>query len=136
MLLGDYEEIESWILEERVDCGFTRIPSNKNLEVTPMELDELQVIVPEGHVLASCESIAVEELCQYPFLLLEKDNNKVVAEIFKEKNLEPNIRLTTWDDYAIIIDRLLITSIYNLIILCYKDGINILQRFNQFLSFL
>ena len=102
LLLGDYEEIESWILEGRVDCGFTRIPSNKNLEVTPMELDELQVIVPEGHVLASCESIAVEELCQYPFLLLEKDNNKVVAEIFKEKNLEPNIRLTTWDDYAIM----------------------------------
>ena len=102
LLLGDYEEIENWISEGRVDCGFTRIPTIENLEVIPLELDELQVIVPEGHILANYESLAVEELCQYPFLLLEKDNNKVVSEIFKIKNLEPNIRLTTWDDYAIM----------------------------------
>ena len=27
MLLGDYEEVEKWIDEGRVDCGFLRLPA-------------------------------------------------------------------------------------------------------------
>ena len=32
LLLGDYTEIESWIAEGRVDCGFTRLPASSALE--------------------------------------------------------------------------------------------------------
>lgn len=32
LLLGDYTEIETWILEGRVDCGFLRLPTNSQLE--------------------------------------------------------------------------------------------------------
>ena len=31
LLMGNYEEIENWILEGRVDCGFTRIPANEKI---------------------------------------------------------------------------------------------------------
>lgn len=102
LLLGDYEEIEKWVIEGRVDCGFTRIPTNEKLEIYPLDRDELQVILPENHVLTSKEFITVDDLCGYPFLLLEKDNNKVVSEIFEKAGKEPKIRLTTWDDYAIM----------------------------------
>lgn len=30
LLMGDYEEIEEWILEGRVDCGFLRLPALGN----------------------------------------------------------------------------------------------------------
>ena len=30
MLLGDYDEVEQWIDEGRVDCGFLRLPSVQN----------------------------------------------------------------------------------------------------------
>lgn len=29
LLLGDYTEIEEWILEGRVDCGFLRLPTHR-----------------------------------------------------------------------------------------------------------
>ena len=102
LLMGNYEEIENWILEGRVDCGFTRIPANEKLDIFPIEKDELRVMLLEDHPLAAYEKIPVQELASYPFLLLEKDNNKVVSEIFEENALEPHIHVTTWDDYAIM----------------------------------
>ena len=102
LLLGDYDEIEKWVLEGRVDCGFTRIPTKDKMENYPLGMDELKVVLNENHPLAEKEKISAEELCEYPFLLLEKDNNKVVSEVFQKENLQPHIKLTTWDDYAIM----------------------------------
>lgn len=99
-LLGDYDEIEKWVMEGRVDCGITRIPTKNKMDIYPLGKDELKVIVSNEHPLASKEKIAVEELCNYPFLLLEKNGNKVVTEELKDKKL--HIKLTTWDDYAIM----------------------------------
>ena len=102
LLLGDYDEIERWVLEGRVDCGFTRIPAKENMEVISLGMDELKVILKEDHPLAEYETISAEMLCEYPFLLLEKDNNKVVSEVFQREKLKPHIKVTTWDDYAIM----------------------------------
>lgn len=35
-------------------------------------------------------------------MLLEKDKNTEISEIFKENNITPNTQFTTWDDYAIM----------------------------------
>ena len=100
LLLGDYDEIEKWVLEGRIDCGFTRLPTSKNMEYFAVGKDELKVILSESHPLANKEKISVEEICEYPFLLLEKNGNKVVSEVFDE--VKPKVRLTTWDDYSIM----------------------------------
>jgi len=99
-LLGDYDEIEKWVMEGRVDCGFTRIPTRENLETYPMGVDELKVILNENHLLAAKERISVEEICEYPFLLLEKNGNKVVSDVFPNKH--PHVKIITWDDYSIM----------------------------------
>lgn len=44
----------------------------------------------------------MKELNGAPFLLLEKEGNQVVSDIFRENHLTPDIRFTTWDDYAIM----------------------------------
>lgn len=47
LLLGDYTEIEEWILSGRVDCGFLRLPTHAELETIFLEQDKLLAILPE-----------------------------------------------------------------------------------------
>ncbi|MEC0206580.1 LysR family transcriptional regulator [Paenibacillus lautus] len=102
LLLGDYTEIEGWILEGRVDCGFIRLPTNPEFETVFLEQDKLLVILPEDHPMADCERFPVKALCDYPFMLLEKGAKAEISEIFEKCNIEPNVHFTTWDDYAIM----------------------------------
>ena len=46
LLLGDYTEIEKWIDEGRVDCGFLRLPANQDFETIFLEQDKLLAIIP------------------------------------------------------------------------------------------
>ena len=52
LLLGDYTEIEEWISEGRVDCGFLRLPANSDFETIFIEQDRLLAVLPENHALA------------------------------------------------------------------------------------
>ena len=102
LLLGDYTEIEEWILDGRVDCGFLRLPTHPELETIFLEQDQLMAIIPEGHRLADCEKFPVTALCDEPFMLLEKGAKAEVSEIFEKNGLTPNVHFTTWDDYAVM----------------------------------
>lgn len=102
LLLGDYTEIETWISEGRVDCGFLRLPACPELESIFLEQDRLLAVLPEEHPLASLERIPVSALCREPFMLLEKGAKTEISEIFQRCGLKPNVHFTTWDDYAIM----------------------------------
>jgi DNA-binding transcriptional LysR family regulator len=102
LLLGDYTEIEEWIADGRVDCGFLRLPTHLDFETIFLEQDALMVILPEDHPLAGCERFPVAALCDDPFMLLEKGAKTEVSEIFERCNLTPQVHFTTWDDYAIM----------------------------------
>lgn len=102
LLLGDYTEIESWILEGRVDCGFLRLPTHAEFETIFIKQDKLLVILPENHPMAAFERFPVSALCDYPFMLLEKGAKAEVSEIFERNHISPKIHFTTWDDYAIM----------------------------------
>ncbi len=102
LLLGDYTEIENWILEGRVDCGFLRLPTTSELETIFLEQDRLLVILPENHPLANCERFPIKALCNDPFMLLEKGAKAEISEIFERYNIAPKTHFTTWDDYAIM----------------------------------
>ena len=102
MLLGDYTEIEEWIIEGRVDCGFLRLPTHPELETIFLEQDKLMAIIPENHRFSDCKKFPVRALCDDPFMLLEKGAKAEVSEIFERCGLTPKVRFTTWDDYAIM----------------------------------
>lgn len=102
LLLGDYSEIEEWILEGRVDCGFLRLPVHAELETIFLEQDRLMVVLPEGHRLAECDRFPVNALVEEPFMLLKKGARAEVSEIFERCGLTPKVHFTTWDDYAIM----------------------------------
>lgn len=102
LLLGDYTEIEDWISDGRVDCGFLRLPTRPELETIFLEQDRLLAVLPEQHSLVHLEKFPVVALCDEPFMLLEKGAKTEVSEIFERCNLTPKVHFTTWDDYAIM----------------------------------
>ena len=102
LLLGDYTEIEEWIHADRVDCGFLRLPAHSDFESIFLEKDRLMAVIPESHPLKDCDKFPISALCDEPFMLLEKGAKAEISEIFEQNQLTPNIKFTTWDDYAIM----------------------------------
>ncbi len=102
LLLGDYTEIEEWIASGRVDCGFLRLPTKPEFETIFLEQDALMAIIPENHKYAECERFPVKALCDEPFMLLEKGAKAEISEVFERNGLTPDVKFTTWDDYAVM----------------------------------
>lgn len=102
LLLGDYDEVERWIEEGRVDCGFLRMTPVMKLDAVFLKNDEYKVVLPKKHHLAECTKVNIRELENEPFLLLEHGGKTEVSEILEKNNVHPNIRFTTWEDFAIM----------------------------------
>ena len=102
MLLGDYDEVEHWIGEGRVDCGFLRLPTRKNFDTILLKQDEYKLVLPPGDPLAEQETVAAEELNGLPFLLLEHGGKTEVSDLLERCGVKPDIRFTTWEDFAIM----------------------------------
>lgn len=102
MLLGDYDEVERWIADGRVDCGFLRLPTEGKFDTIPLTQDEYKVILPVGHPLAEKETIGINDLNNQPFLLLEHGRKTEVTELLNACHVTPDIRFTTWEDFAIM----------------------------------
>ena len=102
VMLGVYTEIEQWILDGRVDCGFIPLPVHPSLETVFLERDQMMAVLPLDHPLASRETFPLEALDDEPFMILEKGAGAEVEAIFKERGIKPRVNFTTWDDYAIM----------------------------------
>ena len=102
ILLGDYDEVEKWIDEGRVDCGFLRLPTLKKFDTIHLKQDEYKVVLPIGHPLAKKEKISIDDLNDMPFLLLEHGGKTEVSDLLSTYHVNPDIRFTTWEDFAIM----------------------------------
>ena len=102
LLLGDYTEIEDWIAQGRVDCGFLRLPTRPDFDTIPLGRDRLLAILPQNHPLTQYDRVPIAALAEEPFMLLEKGAQAEVSEVFQRHGLKPRVHFTTWDDYAIM----------------------------------
>ncbi len=102
LLLGDYPEIEAWVLDGRVDCGFLRLPAPAGLDALSLGKDRLLAVLPRRHPLAALPRIPLESLSGYPFMMLEKDGRSDISELLKDHGIAVRVQFTTWDDYAIM----------------------------------
>lgn len=102
MLLGDYGEVEQWLEEGRVDCGFLSLPAGAELDILSLKKDEYMVVLPQNHPLAAQEKIKIQQLENQPFMLLEHGGKTEVTRLLEQSGVHPQIRFTTWEDYAIM----------------------------------
>lgn len=102
MLLGDYDEIEDWIAEGRVDCGFLRLPTRTKFDTLLVKQDEYKVVLPVGHPLAEKATVSIKDLNNQPFILLEHGGKTEVSDLLELHHLSPDIRFITWEDFSIM----------------------------------
>ncbi|MGG5370211.1 LysR family transcriptional regulator [Enterococcus sp. AZ196] len=102
LLLGDYEEIEQWIVDGRIDFGFSRLPAAHDLEESFLHDDEQLVVLPKGHPFLAKEHISVTDLEGQPFILLEREGTSDITELLAAAQVQPQIKFRTWDDYSIL----------------------------------
>lgn len=100
--MGDYGEIEEWLSEGRIECGFLRLPTRKSFETIFLEKDELVAVLPKNHRLTKKEKLIPADLQDEAFMLLEHGGKTEVSEFLEQNKVMPDIRFTTWDDYAIM----------------------------------
>ncbi len=102
IFMGDYDEIESRIEEGRVDCGFLRLPTKQNFDTVFLHKDEYKVVLPKGHRLTEKDTVSPEDINGLPFLLLEHGGKTEVSDLLEKYRIRPDIRFTTWEDFAIM----------------------------------
>ena len=100
--LGDYTEIEQWVSDGTVDCGFVRLPTKRGLCTSALAKDQFMAVVPENHELADAPSFPLSRFAREPFIELASATDSEVAFMFAQQGLELHPVFSTWDDYAIM----------------------------------
>lgn len=93
VLIGDYAEIETWIQEGRVDCGFVHLPTHTRLETTLLEQDLLVAVLPPNHPLTAQATISVADLAQDPFCYWSAAINRKSCLYLKKNTSLPTFAL-------------------------------------------
>lgn len=99
---GDYTTIPEWIRTGAVDFGFITPAAAPDLKTVSIKNGEMLAVLPKNHPLAAGKSVPLKELTRDPFILLEEGHFSEPINAFHEAGLEPNIKYTIHDDYAIM----------------------------------
>ena len=91
--VSNTEGIVSMVENSMIDLGVVEGPvANKNLLVEVCRVDQLVVVVPPSHEIASRESISLEEVMNYPFICREEGSGtrEVIMDHMVELGLDRN----------------------------------------------
>ena len=99
---GDYTSIPEWVRTGAVDFGFVNPNAVKGMETAVIKSGEFRAVLPKNHPLAGKKSLALEDLAEEPFLLLEEGAYSEPLEAFHAAGISPNIKLRVHDDYSIL----------------------------------
>lgn len=99
---GDYTSIQEWIKTGAVDFGFITPPAVTGMETVTIKDGEMLAVLPKSHPLAEGVSVPLAALTEEPFILLEEGHYNEPLEAFHAAGLEPNIKYTIHDDFAIM----------------------------------
>lgn len=102
LMQGDDKEIERWVSEGQVDCGFISLPGVMKLPAWLLYSDQWKVITAYNHPLAGCEPFPTHALASQPFILLDEGNDYEVRAILDKLGVTPNIQYTVREDLTIM----------------------------------
>lgn len=94
--VSNTEGVVQMVENNVIDLGVVEAPvSNKNLAVEVCRQDQLVLIVPVGHELATRESVPINELTEYPYICREEGSGtrEVIAEYMQKNNLKGSLNI-------------------------------------------
>ena len=99
---GDYTSIQEWIKTGLVDFGFITPDAVTGLETIKIKDGEMLAVLPKNHPLTEKPMVSLHSLTKEPFILLEEGHYSEPLEAFHAAGLEPDIKYTVHDDFAIM----------------------------------
>lgn len=123
-----YTVIEQWLLDGVVDIAFVPEPLDEQLERFPILRDKYQVVLPKEHPLTAKETIALDDLKQEPFIMLDEGDKNEFVRLMQELKLDLNVKYWVKDDASIVYmvrQGLGISILHELFLRGYSEGIEI-----------
>lgn len=88
--VGNTDAIVAMVENNMIDLGVVEAPVfNKNLEVEVCRLDEMVLIVPDGHALANRDKVSVEDVRKYRYISREEGSGSrsVIDNYIREQGM-------------------------------------------------
>lgn len=101
---GTTKKIIQGLKDEKFDLAFCSfVPNEPNIDFTAILQEELVVIVPYSHPLASNDSIDLRDTEDYPFVFFSEDSGirPIIDNLFEKVNVKPQIICETEEDTAV-----------------------------------
>lgn len=99
---GDYTSISRWIETGEVDFGFINADITDSLEQKILYQDQLLLVLPDNHPLATRKSLSLRDISQLPLILLDEGRDNIAKQTFEQHRLDPIIDYMIYDDYTIV----------------------------------
>ncbi len=100
--IGSYEEIEYWMENGIVDCGFLTLPVHKNFKYIPVMSDRFVAVAAKGypHKFKGCHTVTLEQLEGEYHVLLDGRSDYDVIRIFSDHITKLKVTVNVADAYA------------------------------------
>lgn len=102
LMEGGYLEIEQWIEAGVVDCGFISLPTRDKFEVFPLKQDRMLAILSQDHPLSKAPYMPLAQMAYEDFIIQKAGSDYDARRVLERAGIQPNIKFTAGDDYAII----------------------------------
>jgi DNA-binding transcriptional LysR family regulator len=102
LLEGNYFEIEQWLMEGAIDCGFINVTHSHDFDVIPLKEDRLLCIVSDQNELYNNTAISFEDIEKQYFIMPAYGGYHDVKRIFNENQVTPNVRFELMEENAIM----------------------------------
>ena len=99
---GDYYEIEQWLINGEVDCGFLNGTNSKKFEFMPLKRDTLLCVVSKKSNLYKKDQIDLLDIEEEQLIMTSYKGTNDVAILFERYNVKPNIRFQLFDEKGIM----------------------------------
>ena len=99
---GEYQEIEEWLKNGEIDCGFVCLPVHSDFTVQLVAQDRLMAVLPPHHPYASAAHFPVEQLLHETFIRLKEYTDNEISLYFQNCTIHPKLAYEVSDDYAIL----------------------------------
>ncbi|MGC2874085.1 LysR family transcriptional regulator [Ihubacter sp. mB4P-1] len=93
-------KILSMLKENRLDCCFSIVPDDSDVDFIPLFEDRVVVWLPKHHLFAKSEAFPVHLLADYPYISMVDGKNPIVNSILNRYNLTTKTCYTTQDSYT------------------------------------
>lgn len=97
---GLYQDVEKWLAEGEIDCGFTSRSTRSDFEFVPLRSEPLLAVVPKDYPLAKQDYVTLQELSVLPFIVPREGSNYDIGRMLEMERVSMTYRYSVNDDYA------------------------------------